>query len=640
MFPIAACPLAASEFFAQEVQLLEIVQKTFGLLTKHDQRRGQLVCLAVVLAAVLEAVGVATVMPFLAVMTSPESSRTFRVVGALYRWLDQPTPMAFTIYFGCFCIGILALSAVSSLYTRQMLLQFSALRYHDLSRRLFECYLTRGYEFFLQHNAAKLGDTVIADCEEAITRVLLGLMIVFSNLAVVVCLFLAAILIQPVLAMTAFMIVGGLYLMTYGIIRRRIVSISHRHKALAKEHVSIVSQAFAGIKEVKVFGVERFFIDRYDRCSHDKAEAAAQALCLAELPRKVIESIVIVGALAIILAVSLFVNEPQNAVPVIAFFTFTAYKLLPCVQQIYQHWVKIRFSAPAVIHIHEELHPGGQSVDVANPSAGSPLQPSTPALRDLVLDRVSLQYPGAERAALTNISLRIPAGAVVAFVGESGSGKTSTVGVLLGLLQPTSGRVLVDSEVLNETNVRTWQSRIGFVPQHIALLDDSIALNIAFGDKTPDPARLELAASQASIDDLIRDRLPARYETQVGDNGMRLSGGERQRIGIARALYRDPEVLVLDEATSALDSTTEASVMDSILSSERQRTIIMIAHRLNTIRRCDWVCYFEQGRLIGVGTFDELTASCAGFAGLVQASSKAEKTLVPSPSDTKLDEQF
>jgi ATP-binding cassette, subfamily B, bacterial PglK len=235
---------------------------------------------------------------------------------------------------------------------------------------------------------------------------------------------------------------------------------------------------------------------------------------------------------------------------------------------------------------------------------------------------VHYRYPGASRPALQNVSFDVEACTTVGIVGATGSGKTTLVDIVLGLLRPESGVIRVDGEVLEDQSVRHWQRSLGYVPQQIFLSDDSIAANIAFGlgGKDIDMAAVERAAKVANLHDFVVNELPEGYQTTVGERGVRLSGGQRQRIGIARALYRDPDLLIMDEATSALDNVTERAVMEAVHNLGRQKTIILIAHRLSTVRNCDRIFLLEHSELIASGTYDELVAQNARFRAMAESA--------------------
>jgi ABC-type multidrug transport system fused ATPase/permease subunit len=341
------------------------------------------------------------------------------------------------------------------------------------------------------------------------------------------------------------------------------------------------------------------------------ARHQASAQVVSQLPRFALEAIAFGGMLLVVLYLMAQNGGFSNALPVIALYAFAGYRLMPALQAIYKSVTSVRFAAPALEALHADL----MGLQPANPhQAGEAL----PLNHAITLSDVTYSYPNAPQPALKELNLTIPARATVGLVGATGSGKTTTVDVMLGLLEPQRGTLAVDGVVIDETNRRAWQRAIGYVPQHIYLADDSVAANIAFGleAKDIDPMAVERAAKIANLHEFVMEELPEQYQTTVGERGVRLSGGQRQRIGIARALYHDPQVLILDEATSALDNLTEQAVMEAVHNLGREITIILIAHRLSTVKACDTIFLLEKGELKAQGTFDELTQASERFRAM------------------------
>jgi ABC-type multidrug transport system fused ATPase/permease subunit len=291
----------------------------------------------------------------------------------------------------------------------------------------------------------------------------------------------------------------------------------------------------------------------------------------------------------------------NSALPVISLYVFAGYRLMPALQQIYSSFTQLTFVGPSLDKLTSDiknLKPFNENQDKGVLSLN----------KAITLKNIHYEYPNASRTALKNINLSILAKSTVGIVGATGSGKTTTVDIILGLLEPQKGALEVDGKVITQHNSRSWQRSIGYVPQHIYLSDDTIAANIAFGVEPHDIdlIAVEKAAKIANLHNFLIDELPEQYQTTIGERGVRLSGGQRQRIGIARALYYNPNILILDEATSALDSQTEKAVMDAVNNLRKDITIIIIAHRLATIKKCDKIFLLEKGQIKNEGTFEEL----------------------------------
>ena len=358
---------------------------------------------------------------------------------------------------------------------------------------------------------------------------------------------------------------------------------------------------FGAAKEVKVGGLEETYIKLFSNYAKIFARTQASSLTISQLPRFILEAIAFGGILLIILYIVSQTGSFNNALPIVTLYVFAGYRLMPALQQIYSSFTYLSFVGPSLNKLYNDfksLKPLNENQD----------QGVLKFSKTITLKNIYYSFPNTSKVALKNVNLTISAKSTVGLVGATGSGKTTTVDIILGLLDAQKGTLEVDGKVITKQNVRAWQRSIGYVPQHIYLSDDTVAANIAFG---VEPKDINLAAvlkssKIANLHNFVIDELPKQYQTTIGERVVILSGGQRQRIGIARALYHNPQVLILDEATSSLDNLTEKAVMDSINNLSKDITIILIAHRLSTVKKCDNIFLLEKGELKNKGTFDEL----------------------------------
>ncbi len=381
-------------------------------------------------------------------------------------------------------------------------------------------------------------------------------------------------------------------------------------KAL-EERFRVVQEAMGGIKDIKLLGIEEDYVSIYALQARRSARAMARLGIMSELPRFILEALAF-GTLLMLMLVLILRSggDISDIVPTLGIFAFSVIRLLPALQQTYYSLANIRGGRALLDKIVSDYAVVIRGID--------PATDSTKTLRlnhSLELSNVSFGYKTAGRQTLSSVNLTIHTRSTVGFVGGTGAGKTTLVDLVLGLLSPDTGEIRVDGVALTSVNLRAWQKTLGYVPQSIYLTDDTVAANIAFGvskDKI-DMRAVERAARAAALHDFVVADLPKGYETVVGERGVRLSGGQRQRIGIARALYRSPSLLVMDEATSALDNITERVVMEAVQNVRADTTVILIAHRLTTVKDCDCIFLMEKGQIVASGTYDELIAQNETF---------------------------
>jgi ABC-type multidrug transport system fused ATPase/permease subunit len=475
------------------------------------------------------------------------------------------------------------------------------MRHYNISKRLVEGYLHQPYSWFLNQNSSELGKNILSEVDQVIGNGISQLIEITAKGMIIIFLIGLLIVVDPKLAI----IVGFAICGSYGLVFYFIGNYLHRigkERLLSNEsRFRVVSEAFGAAKEVKVGGLEKTYIDRFSDYAYTLARTSSSAQVIKQLPRYFLEAIVFGGILLILLYLMTQKGSFNNALPILSLYVFTGYRLMPAIQQVYASFTSLNFVDHSIDKLHFDLNNLNKSSTIHDQGVLS-------LNSQISLKNICYNYPNSKLAALNNINLNIPAKSTVGLVGTTGSGKTTTVDIILRLLEPQKGTLEIDGQVISNQNSRAWQRIIGYVPQNIYLCDDNIYSNIAFGVpiKNIDQEAVKKASKIANLHKFVMEELPQQYDTVIGERGIRLSGGQRQRIGIARALYHSPQVLILDEATSALDNHTEQAVMNAVNNIGKDITIIIIAHRLNTVKNCDVIFKFEKGQLIKQGSFDEL----------------------------------
>ena len=609
------------------------VSRALALLTPRERVRGLQVLALIVLMALFEALGVLAIMPFLAVLADPGMIESHALLARLHAAAGAPETARFLMLLGAGALGLVVVGAAVRTVTELAINRFIQTRVHSFGVRLLQTYLRQPYPFFLQRHSGDLQRAILSEAEKVVQAVYWPGMLLVANGTVLVVLVALLVAVDPLVALGATVVLGSAYLSIYLAVRQRLRRIGAEGVAANQARFQATTEALGGIKGVRLQGAERQVLDRFAAPSEALARRIAASTTISHVPKYAIEAIGFGGILA--LALVLLARHGADGaalgqvLPLIGLYAFAGYRLLPAVQAVYRGFTMLRFGDAGLASVEADLRLGR---DVPDLPAGPPpaLLPLRQALR---LERVSFAYPGGSGAGLHGIDLTVPAGARVGIVGRTGSGKTTLVDVILGLLTPDAGQVLVDGAALTPDRLRGWQRAIGYVPQDIFLRDGTIAENIAFGADPDDidPAAIERAARLAQLHDFVTTELQRGYETRVGERGVRLSGGQRQRIGIARALYHDPTLLVFDEATSALDNETERLVMDAIAGLGGDRTVLMIAHRLSTVRDCDMILVLEGGRLAGLGRYEDLLADNDAFRRIAAAADAAPDAKIDAP---------
>jgi ABC-type multidrug transport system fused ATPase/permease subunit len=614
---------------------MTLARKLLYLLDRRSRIRGAALLLMMLIGAVLEAMGIALVLPFLALVSEPDAIERSDFLQSVSDMFGLSETRDLLILIGSILLALTVLKAfyLTLLYWVQNKFVFG--RQAEVSRRLYTAYLFGPYTFHLRRNTAELLRTASFDVLFVFTQILLPLCMILVEAMVVTVVLAVLIVVAPGTTQVALMAIGGLAALSQVLARGKLREFGRRQQATQERMFRWVNEGIGSIKETKVLGSEGFFTEKYGRSGREYARAVRFKHFAADAPRVAIEGLVLSGIFAVVLILLLEGRDLDAVLPTLGLFAIAAVRLMPSASRITTALTAIRFhrvSLDVVYRDLKELERIGSERPVAT---GERADEGLEFTNDLTLDRVSYRYEGATEPALREISLTIARGESVGFVGPSGAGKTTLIDVLLGLLEPTEGRVLVDG-VDVASRLRAWQRRVAYIPQPVFLLDDTILRNVAFGlpHDEIDEARAWKALRSAQLEQFVAD-LPDRLDTVIGEHGARVSGGQRQRVGIARALYRDAEVLVLDEATAALDYATERELNRSIAGLSGEKTTITIAHRLSTVRGCDRLYFLDSGRIGAVGTYEELLENDDAFrkmaltGGLEPDPSAAEGETLP-----------
>lgn len=582
---------------------------------KHYLRAGYMV-LGMITISCLEIAGIGAIFPLMVVMVDPDSVDRLPLAPEILRWLGPTSQVSLVLLIASGLLGLIVIKAVVTTLIYRWQFRFAYDIQKTLSTRLLRTYLFAPYSFHLNRNTAEMLKNIQSEIPALANGVLipslqiLGESIVF--LAIVI--FLGAV--NPALTIVMALVLAATIPTVLLLTRRQAERHAAQRRRAVGEMYRVASAGLSGFKDLKVLGRQNTFVKRYEESCQDYCQSNAHIMLMGQLPRLVLEVLIFVGLLAVLSYAVYTTGETKSALPLLALYAVAAARLLPSLNKIVSGVMQIRYYRSLLDMLPQILG----NVGWATAPADNGLSLGLPFKRDIKISDLSYCYPGAAVKALDNVSLTIPKGKTIALVGPSGAGKTTLADVILGLLDSYQGRVLIDGVELSTANIRLWQNRVGYVPQNVYLADDTLLSNVAFGVPTEE---IDLPAAQRAIEvaqlsDVVSS-LPQKLETVIGERGIKLSGGQRQRIGIARALYREPEVLMMDEATSALDGLTEQEISQEIELLAGQRTIIIIAHRLSTIQKCDMIFVLEGGRLTGSGTYDELVSRNAFFTKVATA---------------------
>jgi ATP-binding cassette, subfamily B, bacterial PglK len=599
--------------------MIDDLRKIWILLSSRERLHAVLLLLQMIASAFINVFGIALIFPFMTLILEPKSIFSNHKFFLLYQLFNFSSAHKFLIAFGIFLFFTVILSDILSALTAWFSNRFSYMRLYTFGSRLLKYYFSRPYVFYLSRNTASLTQNVAVEVRVVITNILLGFISLATQLINIGMIVALLFYVNSMVALFALGAVGGIYSLIYVIAKNKLMRISRENVQARKTILGTTNEGFNGIKDIKILGIELPFIQRYQRAVKALSSNMASYTIIGVIPKYVLEAVAFGSIILFLIILLVRGNNPEHIIPLLSLYVFAGYRLMPAMQMAFTYIAQIKATSHSLKVIYDDLSNMEKSINV-----GETARQCMSLNKEIKLDKISFTYPNCQTAIIKNLSLSIPVNSVVGFVGSTGAGKTTIIDITLGLLRAQSGKILIDGAQINGENLRTWQNNLGYVPQHIYLCDDTIARNIAFGidDEKIDLEMVKKAAEMAALSNFVETELPKQYNTFIGDRGIRISGGQRQRLGIARALYHDPDVLVFDEATSSLDGVTEQVIMDAIHSLGHKKTIIIVAHRLTTVRECDKIFLLGKGKLIDQGSYNELMERSEIFQRMAKTGKK------------------
>lgn len=584
--------------------MFKIIKDLFRLLTPSQRKRFYVLQVLVLVMAFTQIVGVASIIPFMALVADMNQLQEDTIFAQAYRASGLTSESVFVFILGVGVLIMLFFGTIISMFTTWRLSLFANKIGVEIADSLYSHYLKQDWVFHASGSSAHLTKQITTECLRVTSGILLPLAHMNGNFILVIFMSISIFLFDPKVALIGIIIFAIAYFVVFNIVSSTLLRNGRTISEIYEERFRLMNEGFGGIKDVLLLGRFNDFINRFNKSGQIFAYNQGVNSALAHIPRYFMELIAFGSMIALVLY--LFASHNGNIsiiLPVLSLYAIAGMKLLPAFQQIYNSLANIKGNVAAFESIKQDLADSTKFKPAIQKTKQGYLIPK----KQISLENVSFTYPSKEEPVLSHMNISIPVNKVIGIVGPSGSGKSTLIDILIGLIEAKEGYLKVDGTIIDDQNCREWQNTIGFVAQAIFLSEGTIAENVAFGisQNKIDLKQVNKALKLANLNEFVHS-LKDGIHTKVGERGVQLSGGQRQRIGIARALYHEAKVLIFDEATSSLDGITEKTIMKAIHKFSGQKTIVMIAHRLKTIQKCDQIFVIDNGKVADHGTFEEL----------------------------------
>lgn len=559
------------------------LNKLLAITTRQEKKNFTILIFMSIFLSIIETVGISAIMPFITLASDPSKIVGNKYSKIVYDFFEFYTTTNFMIFFGLFLIGFYIFRAIYSIFYNYLLNKFAFGRFHAFAFRLFKNYTNLPYKRFVKRNSAELIKTIVNEASN-LSFYMQSLLLIFSEFFTVALLYLVLLLMDWKMTLVLTILLGVKVLFLLFFLKKRIEKEGSRRSIMQSKFYKILNETFGNFKIIKLIQNEQKLYSEFSSISYGYAKANIVSNTLNQLPRLSLETIGFGVLIGIVVYILFRYNDASFVLPIISMYALALYRILPALNRILYNYNTLVFLSSSLDIVYSDLiytpqTEGKDFIDFKN---------------KIELTNISFEYTKNKKV-LEDINITINKGDKVAFVGESGSGKSTLVDLIIGLYRPLSGEIIIDGKKLTIENIKSYRSKVGYIPQSIYLFDGTVGENVSFGYEY-DKEKIIKVLKKANIYDFLSSK--EGINTLVGDGGIQLSGGQKQRIGIARALYSDPEILVLDEATSALDNETEAKIMDEIYETSQDKTLLIIAHRLSTIERCDRKIMLSNGKII------------------------------------------